>query len=396
MVKVNVGTADLSLPTPGTAKTGREVKGASDDFKKLLQGKQESPKDSKENTEVKKDSKPEKEIRTEDVKGEEAEKPEDTQTQNLLTAYQLSQGFRPEMTQTELQMTEEVIPDTILPTVQAEAVPEVQTLPQVPVTDETQPMIQTEAAVQNVPAAEVTDHNVLAEAQAVQTQTVEPKKAAEPADTAKNQAPAEVNEQTVQPAAARPSQKREEHASAQDDRESQTDYHGAEQTAALPGSEAPVRTGAEEEKPVQVTKMYVPQPEELPDKVADQLLTKIVEGVTEFEIHIEPANLGKIAVKILYDHGQANISILCSEKKALDVLGNNAREIGDVVQRNLGGETTIIVEKQEPDYLNQNREENQQNKQNEQEQQKENNNKKQNADDAEQFLQKLRLGLTGL
>ena len=64
-----------------------------------------------------------------------------------------------------------------------------------------------------------------------------------------------------------------------------------------------------------------------------------------------------------------------------------------IIDKNLGGETKIIVEKQEPDYLNRNNDENQQGKQDEREQQKENH-QKQDSEDSEQFLQKLRLGLT--
>lgn len=128
--------------------------------------------------------------------------------------------------------------------------------------------------------------------------------------------------------------------------------------------------------------------------MADQLLSKISEGVQEFEIHIEPENLGKIAVKVLYEDGQATVSIFCTEKKTLDLLGNHARDIGNIIERNLGGETKIFVEKQETDYLEQNREQNQHGKQEEQRQQKEES-KKEDAEDAEQFLQKLRLGLMG-
>lgn len=76
----------------------------------------------------------------------------------------------------------------------------------------------------------------------------------------------------------------------------------------------------------------------------------------------------------------------------MEALGQNAKEIGDIINRNLGGETTIIVEKQETDYLNQTRDENEQSGQNQQKQ-KEENSKDQNKEDAEQFLQKLRLGL---
>lgn len=135
------------------------------------------------------------------------------------------------------------------------------------------------------------------------------------------------------------------------------------------------------------------QSEELPEKVTDTLLAKLVEGVKEFEIHIEPVNLGKIAVKVLYEGNQATISIVCSEKRAMDALSQNAREIGNIIDRNLGGETTIIVDKQETDYLNQTRDENEQTNQNQR--QKEEKSQNQDGEDAEQFLQRLRLGLTG-
>ena len=150
----------------------------------------------------------------------------------------------------------------------------------------------------------------------------------------------------------------------------------------------------EVEKPETIARVYVEQPEELPEKVTDTMLSKLVEGVKEFEIHIEPVNLGKIAVKVLYEGNQATISIVCSEKRAMDALSQNAREIGNIIDRNLGGETTIIVEKQETDYLNQTRDENEQADQNAK-QEKKDKNHNQDGEDAEQFLQKLRLGLVG-
>ena len=77
----------------------------------------------------------------------------------------------------------------------------------------------------------------------------------------------------------------------------------------------------------------------------------------------------------------------------MDALSQNAREIGNIIDRNLGGETTIIVDKQETDYLNQTRDENEQTNQNQR--QKEEKSQNQDGEDAEQFLQRLRLGLTG-
>lgn len=182
--------------------------------------------------------------------------------------------------------------------------------------------------------------------------------------------------------------------SAGEESQAQSNDHQAEQTAAAPVAQAPVRDMSDNMKPQEVTTVHVAQPEELPEKLTDQILGKMEEGIQSFEIEIEPENLGKISVKIMYEDGQATVSILCTEKKALDVLGTHAREIGGIIDRNLGGETKIIVEKQDPDYLNQNKDENQQGKQNEQEQRKEEQ-KKQDTQDSEQFFQKLRLGLMG-
>ena len=148
-------------------------------------------------------------------------------------------------------------------------------------------------------------------------------------------------------------------------------------------------------KPQEPVRIRVPQPEELPEKVTDQLMAKISEGIKEFEIHIEPVNLGKIAVKILYQAGQTTVSIMCSEKRTLDILGRNAGEIGQIIDKNLGGTTTIVVDKQESDYLNQTRDENQQNGRNGEQEQQEGRKKEEGVDDAQDFLQKLRLGLAG-
>ena len=176
--------------------------------------------------------------------------------------------------------------------------------------------------------------------------------------------------------------------------EVQSEQFMPEQAAAAVRPEAERIPQPEVEKPETIARVYVEQPDELPEKVTDTMLSKLVEGVKEFEIHIEPVNLGKIAVKVLYEGNQATISIVCSEKRAMDALSQNAREIGNIIDRNLGGETTIIVEKQETDYLNQTRDENEQADQNAK-QEKKDKNQNQDGEDAEQFLQKLRLGLVG-
>lgn len=144
----------------------------------------------------------------------------------------------------------------------------------------------------------------------------------------------------------------------------------------------------------QVTEhIQVSKPEEIPQKLTEELMVKTSKGVKEFEIQIEPGNLGKIAIKVNYEQGQTVISILCTEKKTLDLIGLNAKEIGYVMEQNLGDTTTIYVDKQENDYLHQNSGgQDHTGRDSEQERQREENHKNQ-TDDSQQFIQKLRLGL---
>lgn len=388
MVNVGVKTLDIGFQAADNSKTaGTGVKSSqSDQFKKLLQGKQDESQDSS-TKEVSKDTKQEKTEGTEkseeskgkdkDVKDGQAEETvsaDDSQARGLLAAYQMDQGFRPELLTAEPEVVIEM-PEVV------EAVPETAnvdlTAEMISVDMPTEQVnVQTEAVVEtavNVVQAEVKPQE--------NVQVKEPEVQAADPET--------VEAAPVRREAVKTQSTGEEKQSQANDQEQH-----AEQSAAAPVTQAPVRNTAEEIRPKEVTTVHVAQPEELPEKLADQILSKMEDGVRSFEIEIEPENLGKIAVKIQYQDGQATVSIFCTEKKALDVLGNHAREIGSIIDRNLGGETKIFVEKQEPDYLNQNREENQQGRQGEQEQQKEGN-KKRDAEDSEQFLQKLRLGLMG-
>lgn len=390
MVNVSVKAPDIGFQAADAGKDRNNAKGtSSDQFRKLLQSRQDSSQEDsrgqevsdvkQDKTEAPKDAKETRENTKEDSKAdtkEDAAKTEEnSQAQEMLAAYQMSQGMRPELLQAEPEVVIEV--------------PElVQTGPEVQAVDVTAAV---ETAVQT-DAAEMTDLQPGIEnagmVQQVQAESSLPGETKSQMTEAVKAPEVQTAEQAVQTVSDRVSEVKD--TSAESRRDSHTENPGAEQAAVM--TQAPVRTAAEEIKPQEIVTIQAPQAEELPDKVAEQLLSKMSEGVQEFEIHIEPANLGKIAVKVIYEAGQATVSILCTEKKTLDLLGNNARDIGNIIDRNLGGETKIFVEKQEADYLDQTRDENQRGNQEEQKQQK-GQDKKDDADDAEQFLQKLRLGL---
>lgn len=398
MDKLSVKGSDISLSLAGSKKTNNRTGGVTDDFRALLTGKQTDSQGAKDSKEITKDSQdtkdtePGKDQVTNDTKkdavSEEQGKPEkveepDKQTEGLMAAYQMSQGMRPEMIQLAPE-TEEAAPEIVIGadteiTVQAAGTEEMTTVAQ-PEQKADTANVQAQAAdiglQKDVPQQTDTD------ASDVRMADVKPAVQEAGASEAK-QDTADLTSQFKD--RSRTSQTEEK-------TQVQTESTMAENGAPV-AAESPRIRQAEVPKYETVTTVHVEQPEELPEKVTNQLLSKLAEGVKEFEIHIEPANLGKLAIKVLYEGSQATISIVCSEKRALDVLGQNAREIGNIIERNLGEETTIIVEKQETDYLNQTRDENEQAGQ-EQQKQKENG-KNQDNEDAGDFLQKLRLGLTG-
>lgn len=399
MVNVGVKATDTGFQSvdAGKGKSSSTKGTSSDQFRKLLEGTQDNTSSDNKSQEVTKDVTQEKAEASEEVKdnptgdsktdtkedGDTAKTEESSQAQEMLAAYQISQGLRPELLQAEPEVVIEVPELT-----QTEPVTEAVDVTEVmDAADQTVDMISTDnqADFQEVTSV----HQVQADAMIpAESKVQETNFAKEPevqmSDTV----------QTTQEAPVTKPQEREvrvNHSEGQ--RNTQTENQSVDHAAAAM-TQTPERTVVEDVKPQEIVTVEVPHAEELPDKVADQLLSKMSEGVQEFEIHLEPENLGKIAVKVLYEDGQATVSILCTEKKTLELLGNNAREMGNIIERNLGGETKIFVEKQENDYLNQTKDENQQGKQEEQKQQKEQG-KKEDMEDTEQFLQKLRLGLMG-
>lgn len=392
MVNVSVKAPDIGFQAADAGKGKSTAKStSSDQFRKLLQGRQDDSLSDSKSQEVSKDVKQDKteapknakedakENAKADAKEDSAKTEDNSQAQEMLAAYQISQGMRPELLQAEPEVVIEM-PELVQAGPEVEAVDLTAAVELAPQVEDTtgigqQTGFEDAGMVQQVQA----ETNLPAEAKV---------QAADPVKEPEVQAAAV---ETVQASPSRGSEVK--NTSTEGEKNTQTENQGAEHAAAAM-AQAPVRTAAEDIKPQEVVTVQVPHAEELPDKVADQLLSKMEEGVQEFEIQIEPENLGKIAVKVLYEDGQATVSIFCTEKKTLDLLGNNARDIGNIIDRNLGGETKIFVEKQEADYLNQTRDENQHGKQEEQRQQKEES-KKEDAEDAEQFLQKLRLGLMG-
>lgn len=393
MGQMNVKGVDIKYMGADSVQGKQDVKEASEDFKKLLQGKAEdqrevpdSPVKSEEKSEEGKDT---------------VEASDETKTAAVaaaVAAMQTGQMLHSIVGAEEtapVPMQEAGVPAAAgAETVEAMA----EAFPETIVQEETAQVEEKPASIQEAADPKTVEAGTPERAQQLMQQPVQAEQAQEqPADGREFLNPKqEAKEGTVQANVRKDIQPKAPERAQEADSSKNDGIAAAaaqEQQIQAPVNEAP--TAVEDTKPVYTQNMQVSQPEEIPQKLAEEVIAKAAEGVREMEIQIEPAHLGKIAIKLLYAAGQATISIVCSERRTLELIGQNARELGYMMEQNLGEKTTVIVERQETDYLYQGENENDHTgRDSEQERQREEN-EKEKAPDPEQFLQKLRLGLTG-
>lgn len=133
---------------------------------------------------------------------------------------------------------------------------------------------------------------------------------------------------------------------------------------------------------------------EYADMLKDMIAKQIINGNKELEIKLTPRSLGDLTVKVSYQDGAAAVSIICSDKKALQAMSQKAGELGLILENNLGSRTEVIVETrqdQQGRLYEDGRGQQSYNGQQSSEQQ--HSDKKQNETETIDFLQQLRLGI---
>lgn len=149
------------------------------------------------------------------------------------------------------------------------------------------------------------------------------------------------------------------------------------------------------ENQAEVFKMTVSNLEQLPEQLMKQLETMHLTENKEFEIELEPANLGKIAMKISYEQGKASISLICSNSMTATVLTGQAEQMGQLMEKHLGSPTEIFVDRQE--NMNWQEQDSSQRESQNSRQQKEEQERRYYEDlqhrNGQDFLQQLRIGL---
>ena len=135
---------------------------------------------------------------------------------------------------------------------------------------------------------------------------------------------------------------------------------------------------------------------ELPQDLGKELAVKLPgikqTGPSTLTVELEPASLGKLTIKLIYEAGRAEISILSSNPRTLEILNQRAGEIASILKEKTGQETVIYTQ---PSQQQENPEEEQQQggRRNQQEQEERHQSQKESQHQTESFAQQLRLGL---
>ena len=127
-------------------------------------------------------------------------------------------------------------------------------------------------------------------------------------------------------------------------------------------------------------------------QMADKIIYKLSQGKHVFDMELNPANLGKINVKMIFENGSAEIIMTTSSAKAHQLLSAQTDALRAILEGTLGMNNNIEV-KQTEQAAEQFDRDNFQEQSNEKGQQQE---EKRKHNEDVSFVEKLRLGLTEL
>ena len=112
-----------------------------------------------------------------------------------------------------------------------------------------------------------------------------------------------------------------------------------------------------------------------------------------FQIELNPQNLGRVMIRVVYETGRAVVSIAASQAETVRMLSQNAQQMGNILRDATGEETTVVV----PEVTQQKRQDDQTNtearSQNRREADENPNRGKNRRSRSEEFLTRMRLGM---
>lgn len=135
---------------------------------------------------------------------------------------------------------------------------------------------------------------------------------------------------------------------------------------------------------------------ELPQDLGKALAAKLPgsrqTGPNTLTVELEPASLGKLTIKLVYETGRAAVSILASNPRTLEILNQRAAEIASILEEKTGQETVIYTQPSQQQE-NQETDQRQGSREGQQDREERRQSQETNQHQTESFAQQLRLGL---
>lgn len=129
------------------------------------------------------------------------------------------------------------------------------------------------------------------------------------------------------------------------------------------------------------------------DTVINQLSDKIImRNNNEFDLQLEPEELGKIHVNVIFENGETKVSISCATQQAMDTLSGNVDKLAAVLENRTGNTTFVQIKNEENQQYNQNYQQ-QEGRHQERGSDEGRRDKRSKTENSIDFLEQMRLGL---
>ncbi len=129
-------------------------------------------------------------------------------------------------------------------------------------------------------------------------------------------------------------------------------------------------------------------PDTLGYDLGNRLASSLPKSNGTLTIELEPASLGKLTIRVVYEAGKAAVSILSANPKTVELLSQKAGEIARILEEKTGQETVVYTPEQKSPYGDES-----QAGRERQRQEQENRGQQDKKNQSESFTQMLRLGL---
>lgn len=90
-------------------------------------------------------------------------------------------------------------------------------------------------------------------------------------------------------------------------------------------------------------------PETFPSDVGKAIAAKIPGANGTLTIELEPAALGKMTIKVIYEAGRAAVSIMSDNPKTLELLSQSAGDIAQILEQKTGQQTVVYTPENQQD-----------------------------------------------